>query len=252
MGSIYSTSGAQFETQPTRYIIPANSTIDAVLTGKPIETGTLTIRGCFVQAPGGLKREFILPLHTEQEEERITRKKNVLACEFGRYKYSGIESFPWHKSGRRESKQLAATSISSFKFLECKVVPEQPLLRIRRTTVTHGALMLYDGERCVQCIVCLADEGPLLTFECRTTIRLTIENISAHPIDFLRLAFDDSTIAPAQQALAEGSLSVFDTYETEHRLINSPVFSWDSEEAKIIAPSQNLTLSIDCFGKVGW
>ncbi|KAJ2931379.1 hypothetical protein H1R20_g5744, partial [Candolleomyces eurysporus] len=226
-----STSGAQFETQPTRYVIPANSTIDAVLTGKPVETGTLTIRGCFVQAPGGLMREFILPLHTEQEEERITRKKNVLACEFGRYKYFGIESFPWHKAGRRESKQLAATSISSFKFLECKVVPEQPLLRIRRTTVTHGALMLYDGER--------------------TTIRLTIENISAHPIDFLRLAFDDSTIAPAQQALAEGNLSVFDTYESEHRLINSPVFSWDSDEAKVIAPNQNLTLSVNCFGKVG-
>lgn len=188
-------------------------------------------------------REFILPLHTEQEEERIMKKKSKLACEFGRYKYSGIESFPWRKEKRsRESRVLSTGSgsgstmgsiaISSFKFLECKVVPEQPLLRIRRTTVTHGALMLYDGER--------------------TTIRLTIENISPHPIDFLRLAFDDSTIAPAQQALAEGNLSVFDTYETEHGLINSPVFSWNAEDAKVIQPNQNLTVAVNCFGKVGW
>ena len=131
------------------YFIPANSTMDVVLTGKPVETGILTIRGCFVQAPGGLMREFILPLNTEQEVDRITKKRNALACEFERYKYWGIESFPWQKAGKRESTQMAIPSISSFKFLQCKVVPEQPLLRIRRSTITHGALMLYDGERWV-------------------------------------------------------------------------------------------------------
>ena len=86
----------------------------------------------------------------------------------------------------------------------------------------------------------------------RSSIRLTIENTSAHPVDFLRLVFDDSTIAPAQQLLQEGNLSVFETYETEYGLINAPVFTWNSEEAKTIAPNQNLTLNIDCFGKVGW
>jgi hypothetical protein len=34
--------------------------------------------------------------------------------------------------------------------LECKVVPEQPLLRIRRTSLTHGAVMLYNGEMLVR------------------------------------------------------------------------------------------------------
>lgn len=195
-------------------------------------------------------REFILPMNTEQEMERITKKRNALACEFERYKYWGLESFPWQKAGRRESKQMAIPSISSFKFLQCKVVPEQPLLRIRRTTVTHGALMLYDGERCVVFAGCHRHWN-LITFV-RSSIRLTIENISAHPVDFLRLVFDDSTQGPAQQALAEGELSVFDTYETEYSLINAPVFSWKPEEAKVIAPNQNLTLTVDCFGKVGW
>jgi len=70
--------------------------------------------------------------------------------ENGRVKYSGLERYPWwSKVQKHKSIQSAEATGSSFKFLECKVVPEQPLLRIRRTSVTHGALMLYDGERCV-------------------------------------------------------------------------------------------------------
>ncbi|EAU88629.2 hypothetical protein CC1G_12021 [Coprinopsis cinerea okayama7 len=237
-----STSGVAFTTQPIRYIIPPQSTCEIVLSGTPEETGTLVVRGCIVRAPGGVSKEYILPLHTDQEEDRLMKKRQSLACEFGRYKYPGLDCYPWEKEQRRQSRQItdrsssssgssSTTAISTFKFLECKVVPEQPLLRIRRTTITHGALMLYDGER--------------------SSIRLTIENISTHPVDFLRLAFDDSTVAPAQQLLQEGNLSVFETYETEHSLINSPVFSWDSSEAKTIAPNQNLTLNVDCFGKVG-
>lgn len=72
------------------------------------------------------------------------------------------------------------------------------------------------------------------------------------PIDFLRLAFDDSTITPAQQALAEGDLSVFDTYETEYSLIHKPVLSWDQKDASNIPPGQKLTVTVKCIGKVGW
>lgn len=60
-------------------------------------------------------------------------------------------------------------------------------------------------------------------------------------------------MAPAQQALAEGELSVFDTYETEYDLINKPAFTWQSQkEFKEIAPSQKVVLIVSCFGKVGW
>jgi hypothetical protein len=145
----FSTSGVAFDTRPLRVLIPANSLHEVVLSGKPLENGTLTIRGCRVQAPGGASREFTLPLSTDKEEERLSRKRSILACESGRSKYSGIESFPWEKSVRRNSSQpTQPKSTTSFRFLECKVVPEQPLLRIRRTSVTHGAVMLYDGEMC--------------------------------------------------------------------------------------------------------
>ncbi|KXN89239.1 hypothetical protein AN958_05993 [Leucoagaricus sp. SymC.cos] len=227
-----STSGVKFESQPIRVAVPASSFHQVILSGKAVDTGILTIRGCVVQAPEGASQEFVLPLRTDEEEERLARKKSAIACELGRFKYSGLESFPWERAKkpiRYQSSQLKPRT--SFRFLECKVVPEQPLLRIRRTSVNHGALMLYEGER--------------------STLRITLENISPLPIDFVHLAFEDSTIEPAQQALAEGELSVFDTYETEHSLIKEPVFSWDKDEVKPIAPGQTLALNISCLGKAG-
>lgn len=135
-------------------VLPANSFHQIILSGKPYNTGTLTVRGCIVQAPGGVSQEFTLPLQTDEEEERLSRKKSAIACEIGRFKYSGLESFPWERSKKSikyQSSQLNPRT--SFRFLECKVVPEQPLLRIRRTSVNHGALMLYEGERYVFCWV---------------------------------------------------------------------------------------------------
>ncbi|KAA1471141.1 hypothetical protein DENSPDRAFT_775745 [Dentipellis sp. KUC8613] len=230
-----STSGVPFETKPTSLTIPAQSFHSVTMTGKPTSTGELIIRGCYVQASGGASREFILPLSTAEEEDRKSRRRSTIACESGRSKYAGLDSRPWEKEGKRRSLQKASTSKASSKtlhFMECKVVPEQPLLRIRWSSLTHGALMLYNGET--------------------STIRLTLENISSLPINFLRLTFDDSTIAPAQQALSEGELSVFDTYETEYDLIRRPAFSWDVEgHVCTIPPGRKLAVTISCLGKVG-
>jgi len=79
-----------------------------------------------------------------------------------------------------------------------------------------------------------------------------LENLSNLPIDFLRLTFDDSTITPAQAALAEGDLSISDAYETEYQLINRPVFSWDLEQEDTgIPPEKRVTVTVKCVGKVG-
>ncbi|KAJ7774579.1 TRAPP II complex [Mycena maculata] len=227
-----STSGVTFDSKPVRVVLPSTSFHVVKLSGKATETGPLIVRGCFVQAPGGIKREFTLPLSTEEEEERVSRKRAALECEVGRSKYSGLDCFPWEKASKRTSTQLAvSTTKAPLRLLEYTVVPEQPLLRIRRTSVTHGAVMMYDGEM--------------------STIRITLENVSPLPIDFLHLVFDDSTIAPAQQALANGDLSVFDTYETEYDLLHRPVFSWNKEDTKDIPPGHKLTININCYGKVG-
>jgi trafficking protein particle complex subunit 9 len=87
----------------------------------------------------------------------------------------------------------------------------------------------------------------------RTTLRITLENVASLPIDFLKITFDDSTIGPAQQALADGELSVFETYETEYSLIHRPTFVWEEKKAAMnLPPGQKTTVTVICFGKVGW
>ncbi|KAI0670282.1 TRAPP II complex [Trametes maxima] len=229
-----STSGVPFVSKASPVIVPANSYHPVTISGKALEPGTLIVRGCIVQAPGGASREFVLPLSTEEEEERRSRRRSAIECETGRSKHAGLDSRPWEKSSKRGSTQAGsgAAAKKTIKFLECNVVPDQPLLRIRRTSLTHGAVMLYNGEM--------------------STIRITLENVSSLAVDLIRLTFDDSTIAPAQQALAEGDLSVFDTYETEYDLVHRPVFTWDSErEPHEILPGQKRVITVNCFGKVG-
>lgn len=147
----YSTSGVSFVSKAVPVMVPANSFHPVTITGRAAEAGTLTIRGCIVQAPGGVSREFVLPLATEEEEERKSNRRSAIECEVGRSKRSGLDSRAWQKSSKRASTQ--ATTQSSTKrvvrFIECSVVPEQPLLRIRRTSLTHGAVMLYNGEMLV-------------------------------------------------------------------------------------------------------
>ncbi|KAG5220467.1 hypercellular protein [Salix suchowensis] len=183
------------------------------------------------QAPGGAPREFILPLSTETEEVRLSQKRSVIVCETERAKYSGLDARPWEKLRRRhQSKPQISETV--FKFLECKVVQEQPLLRIRRASVTHGAVTLYEGEK--------------------SSLRMTLENVSSLSVDFLRLAFEDSTMAAAQQALTEGGMSIFETYETEYELLHNPLFTWSSKSIINIPPNKKHVLAVDCFGKGGW
>lgn len=145
---LHSTSGVPFEAKSISVVIPANSYHAVSIVGKPSGVGDLVIRGCIVQAPGSTSREFVLPLATDEEEEMLSRRRSTIECENGRTKYSGLDSRPWEKIGKRASTNVPHSKIP-YRLLECKVVPEQPLLRIRRTSLTHGAVMLYNGEMLV-------------------------------------------------------------------------------------------------------
>lgn len=87
----------------------------------------------------------------------------------------------------------------------------------------------------------------------RSTVRLTLENISALPINFLTVSFEDSTVTLAQEALTEGQLDVFEAYETEYDLIHQQAFFWNRDKViKVINPGQKVVISIACFGKAKW
>lgn len=147
-----STTGVAFETKPISVLVPANSFHHVLITGRPLEAGNLVVRGCLIQAPNGLSREFGLPLSTEEEEDKLMKRKTAIACEYGRTKYSGLAAHLWGRPTEKRTSVMAPSSkkpVKPIRYMDFKVVPELPLLRIRRTSLTHSAVMLYNGERCV-------------------------------------------------------------------------------------------------------
>ena len=149
-----STSGVPFESKPVAVVIPATSLLPVTIAGKALEAGTLVIRGCVVRCPGGVSREFVLQLSTDAEEDKQSILRSLMQCEFGRSKYWGLDSLPSERNNRRTSAQVSNPSQKEpLRFLECEVVQEQPLLQIRRTSIPHGAVMLYNGEMFVPCFV---------------------------------------------------------------------------------------------------
>ena len=90
-------------------------------------------------------------------------------------------------------------------------------------------------------------------FLLRTLIRLTLENVSQLPVDYLELTFEDSTKGYAEEILADEEASDAEKYEVEYSLVNRPVFSWSQENCwKEIAPGKESVIDVRCFGKAGW
>lgn len=97
-------------------------------------------------------REFLLPLSTDEVEAKQEKRRSMRVAEIERTKWTGLNARPVKEKERKRPSALPGASEKpeklekTMRFLECNVVPEQPLLRVRRTSLTHGAVMLYDGE----------------------------------------------------------------------------------------------------------
>lgn len=126
-----------FACEPLATTIPAGSFHTVRLSGTPRESGLLIIRGCNVRLAGCTIREFVLPVWNDEEESK-RQMDGILDTSRDRFKMSGLSAFG--------VKEVPAPSEKGLKFLECMVVPEMPMLWMRSTSLTHGALMLYDGE----------------------------------------------------------------------------------------------------------
>jgi hypothetical protein len=135
-----STSGVLFACDPLAAVIPPGSFHTVRLSGTPREAGLLVIRGCHIRLAGCTSREFLLPVWNDQEEAK-RQKAAMLDTTRDRIKASGLGAF---SRGATTGSEKGLED--GFKFLECSVVPKMPMLWMRSTSLTHGALMLYDGE----------------------------------------------------------------------------------------------------------
>ncbi|KZO95888.1 hypothetical protein CALVIDRAFT_537860 [Calocera viscosa TUFC12733] len=225
------TAGVQFKTQPMSLSICANAFQVLRMSGTPMEPGTLTVRGCTVQVNGCLPRTFLFTLPTKEDEARLEKRQLALEMDFEMIKDVGLDARPALTGSKRRSMVgVPERDEAGQKYLECTILPEQPMMRVKRTSLTHGAVMLYDGET--------------------SALTLTLENMSPLKVNFLRVTFEDSTMAPAQAALAEGELSTAAQYETEYDLVRRPVFKWEQSASPLhIASGKTSTISVTCLGK---
>ncbi|KAG0288601.1 hypothetical protein BGZ98_004203 [Dissophora globulifera] len=224
-----STSGVEFEAIPTSTMIPAQTTVSIKVAGIPKHPGELVIRGCMVQI-----------LHCSEQEFFVTNPRTGLPVDTGlkapeptpdamtRFKKRGLESFTVRKAASEEEPKFATVN----------AIATQPLLKISSTSLQHGSVMLFEGEK--------------------TTIRLTLENIGSVPVDFVTLTFSDST---SQLTLGNNygntttshgvELSAEDAYEMELFLKKTNVFSWNREVECNIPVGGSREIKVDVLGKRG-
>ncbi|EIW73613.1 hypothetical protein TREMEDRAFT_26647, partial [Tremella mesenterica DSM 1558] len=225
------TSGVHLITQPLPILLPPLSAQTVRVTCIAPQAGTLHLRGVGIRLHDGSHTEVLLPMMDDADLLKAQKRRSRMSAELSKTKRSGMEArlsvmlLEGVKHGRKSSVSVPQ------KWLECTVVDEQPLLWIRSTSLTHGTIMLYHGES--------------------STIRLSLDNSSSTPVNFLKLSFDDSTQRDAQVILQEGELSPEQAYELDWDQIHNPVFSWEAPDQTIIPPNGRLTLCIKCFGKVG-
>ncbi|CAO3623534.1 unnamed protein product [Mucor fragilis] len=200
-----STSGIAFNAVSTAVTIPANATVHVPLMGTPQETGTLLIRGCLIQIIGFAEQEFLVDNEIKKSPE------DTCSDNFVKIKRTGLDAI---KTNRTRG------DISPIKFYDLNVIDDQPLLKIKSTSLLHGAVMLYEGEV--------------------THITIELENIGNIAVDFITLSFTDSTTA---STLMNPELTPEDQYEIELYTKGTRVFSWEGTSEK---------RSNDLIGKKIW
>ncbi|CAO0789225.1 unnamed protein product [Mucor circinelloides] len=203
-----STSGIAFNAVSTAVTIPANATIHVQLMGTPEETGTLVVRGCLIQIIGFAEQEFLVDTEAKKSPEDTSNDN------FVKIKRTGLDAI---KANR---KRETSGDISPIKFYDLNVIDDQPLLKIKSTSLLHGAVMLYEGEV--------------------THITIELENIGNIAVDFITLSFTDSTTT---NTLLNPELAPEDQYEVELYTKGTRVFSWEGTSEK---------RSNDLIGKKIW
>lgn len=111
------------------------------LTGIATEPGQLSVRGAVVRLMDGCQRKFLLPNLDDTEVRRRDKYRSQLGAELLRVKKSGLAA----RAGLK-APSLAPLPEDGQRYLETNVVPSQPLLWVKRTSLTHGSIMLFDGE----------------------------------------------------------------------------------------------------------
>jgi trafficking protein particle complex subunit 9 len=143
-----STSGTQCHSQPVSATIPAMTIHTLTLSVVPLEPGQLIIRGCQIQLLGVTPQEFVFNLPPDSTNDRASAPLLRIShspYDAERIKYTGLEVNHLLRPAPANA-PLGTNTTAQPRFLQYQVVAEQPLLRVRRSSITQGTLMLFEGE----------------------------------------------------------------------------------------------------------
>lgn len=244
-----STDGARFDADTLETALPPLALHTLALTGTPRESGNLTVRGIFLTLQGCKEREFKVPLYDEASDKQRQQRDAALDDRRTRLKTHGLDARPAIVAQRRAARAAEGdakpaskkngslhgltSSGGAEKFVSCRVIPSQPQLMIDSPTLSHGQILLYEGEE--------------------STLRVRLTNSSPLPIDFVQITTTDDLSEAIQSSLAEGDLLPEDVHQLEHQLVHSPVFSGipsRPRSIKIPPHGRSVTIPIKIRGKI--
>lgn len=193
---------------PTGCIIGPFRTCHVSISATPSETGSITITGGRIKVYGCKERSFPIFTSGLDSRDRDTKTKR-----FGLSAAIPPSARPISTLSTNSANRLSARPPPPLhpipKSLSVSVVPPQPLLTVKNTSLSQSALMILEGER--------------LNFN------ITLQNLSAIDVDLLVFTFTDSITTRLQSLLADKiatSSPALERYELELLLQRKPAFVW--------------------------
>ncbi|KAI8658769.1 hypothetical protein NCS55_01154700 [Fusarium keratoplasticum] len=207
--------GAAFEAVPEATIVGPYRTQVIRLRGRAKEAGTVTITGALIKVRGCRERRFpTFSMPWTPRQDAKVKARGLGALEEA---VTTVQPF----APKLETESLSLTAIQA-----------QPLVVIKSTTLAQSSLMILEGERQV--------------------FKVTLQNLSETPVDFMLFSFKDSTQEQLQAAINNRDATTAELYEYELALMKRQALRLPkNQKGRNIAPGGEATFEFEILGKPG-
>ncbi|TEA22823.1 Transport protein particle subunit trs120 [Colletotrichum sidae] len=212
------TSGAEFESNSESTVIGPYRTQILKVSGTPKTAGALKVTGAVIRVRGCRERRFPIFKQpwTPQAESKV--------------KATGLPALDSIVSaGAKAGLPLKVEELG------LSVIPQQPVVVVKSTTLPQSSIMVLEGERQV--------------------FSVTLQNLSqTTPADFMLFSFQDSTQAPLQAGLNNRDATPAELYEFEYILMKRQALrrlNKKEPEKRYIAPGGTSSFDFEILGKPG-
>ncbi|KAF6808428.1 hypercellular protein [Colletotrichum sojae] len=212
------TSGAEFESNAESTVVGPYRTQILKVSGTPRGAGDLKVTGALIRVRGCRERRFPIFKQPWTPQAELKVKATGLPA---------LEAII--DAGARAGQPLKIEEIG------LNVIPQQPVVVVKSTTLPQASIMVLEGER--------------------QTFSVALQNLSqTTPADFMLFSFQDSTQGPLQAGLNNRDATPAELYEYEYILMRRQALrrlNKKEPEKRYIAPGGTATFDFEILGKPG-